>query len=175
MCGYPNGYDLHDFAALNDSRPAASPQPGRPLKLLYTGTVFQSHPLDDLWAAFALLSPDQRRGFEVEIVGRVVPGQVVDPGLELMVPAKLFEYLAVRRPVLGILPRGAASKIVEAAEAGAVVQPGQAQELAAVLARWLKEPPIPSEAPPRAFDRRALAGMLARTLDEALRASTTRQ
>ncbi|MBI4798996.1 MAG: glycosyltransferase [Desulfarculus sp.] len=206
----PNGYDLEDFAVLEDPPAGPPPRDGRPLKLLYTGTVFQSHPLDDLWAAFALLSPAQRQGYEVEIVGRVVPGQMVDPGLEglsvrvlpyephhqvirrmagadvlvltlaglpgleLMVPAKLFEYLAVRRPVLGVLPRGAASQIVEAAKAGSVVQPGQHRELADLLARWLHEPPAPLAAPPLAFDRRVLAGMLARALDQALAAPPRR-
>ncbi|MBI5522086.1 MAG: glycosyltransferase family 4 protein [Desulfarculus sp.] len=206
----PNGYDLEDFAVLKDAPAGPPPRDGRPLKLLYTGTVFQSHPLDDLWAAFALLSPAQRRGYAVEIVGRVVPGQVVDPGLEglnvrvlpyephhqvirrmagadvlvltlaglpgleLMVPAKLFEYLAVRRPVLGILPRGAASQIVEATNAGAVVQPGQPSDLAGLLAGWLRDPPAPLAAPPGAFDRRVLAGQLARALDQALAAAGQR-
>ncbi len=198
----PNGFDPDDFADL----PRATPAPaGRgPLKILYTGTVFESHPLDDLWAALALLSPQQRRGYQVEIVGRVVAGQVVDPGLEglqvrvlpyephhqviermagadvllltlaglpgleLMVPAKLFEYLAVRRPVLGILPRGAASKIIEATSAGASVEPGQSQELARLLAAWLEAPPPPPAAPPLAFDRRHLAGLLAQTLEQTL-------
>jgi hypothetical protein len=141
-------------------------------------------------------------------VGRVVAGQVVDPGLEglsvrvlpyephhrviqrmaeadillltlaglpgleLMVPAKLFEYMAVRRPVLGILPPGAASKIIEATQAGAVVFPGQARELAILLAGWLEAPPAPLAAPPPAFDRRHLAGRLAHTLDQALAAAS---
>ncbi|MFH1036333.1 MAG: glycosyltransferase [Pseudomonadota bacterium] len=196
----PNGYDPADFAGLAEAPPPADGP--RPLRLLYTGTVFESHPLDDLWAALALLSPEQRRGYEVEIVGRVVAGQVVDPGLEgltvrvlpyephdrvirrmagadvllltlaglpgleLMVPAKLFEYLAVRRPVLGILPQGAASKIIEATRAGATVVPGQARELADLLAGWLIRPPEPLAAPPLAFDRRHLAGLLARALSQ---------
>lgn len=195
----PNGYDPQDFAG---PEPGAPPGPQGRLRLLYTGTVFESHPLDDLWAAMALLSPRQRRGFLVEIVGRVVPGQVVEPGLEglevrvlpyephhavtrrmaaadvlvltlaglpglgAMVPAKLFEYLAVSRPVLGVLPQGAASKIVLATGAGQVVEPGRPQELAQVLAGWLTEPPRPSGPPPLAFDRRFLAGRLARALDK---------
>jgi glycosyltransferase involved in cell wall biosynthesis len=197
----PNGYDLQDFAWLGQEPPAL-PEPRGRLRLLYTGTVFESHPLDDLWAAMALLTPQQRGRFLVEIVGRVVPGQVVQPGLEglevrvlpyephhqvtrrmaraevlvltlaglpglgAMVPAKLFEYLAVGRPVLGVLPQGAASKIVQATGSGVVVEPGKPRDLAQVLAGWLREPPRPTGPPPQAFDRRFLAGSLARALDQ---------
>jgi glycosyltransferase involved in cell wall biosynthesis len=59
----PNGFDPQDFASLATDQPSAAG--GGPLRLLYTGTVFESHPLDDLWAAFALLSPGQRRGYVV--------------------------------------------------------------------------------------------------------------
>lgn len=197
----PNGFDPADFAFLQDA-PAQPANDGR-LHLLYTGTVFGSHPLDDLWAGFARLTPAERERFAITIVGRVVPGQNVAPGLagltvnllpyephqavvrrmaaadallltlaglpglEAMVPAKLFEYLAVGRPVLAIAPPGAATKIVEAAEAGAVVAPGDAEGLAALLRAWLASPPRPLGPPPAAFDRRHLTALLARTLDQA--------
>ncbi|MFZ5585546.1 MAG: glycosyltransferase [Thermodesulfobacteriota bacterium] len=198
----PNGYDPADFAFLRHA-PAPPPAGDGRLRLLYTGTVFGSHPLDDLWAGFARLTPAERRRFVVTVVGRVVPGQVVDPGLEgltvnllpyephqavvrrmaqadvllltlaglpgldAMVPAKLFEYLAVGRPVLAIAPFGAAAKIVEATGAGAVVAPGDPAALAARLRAWLADPPRPLGPPPRAFDRRLHTALLARALDQA--------
>jgi len=198
----PNGYDPDDFRFLRQDPPRPRVEPGR-LHLLYTGTVFQSHPLDDLWAGLERLSVQQRRRVAVEIVGRVVPGEVADPGLEglsvrvlpyephrqvlrrmasagvllltladlpgleSMVPAKLFEYLAVRRPVLAVAPPGEATRIVEATGCGAVVPPGRPAELAGLLGSWLEQPPPPPPPPPAAFDRRRLAGRLARLLAEA--------
>jgi len=196
----PNGYDPDDFRFLAHE-PLRPPAPDEPIRLLHSGTVFQSHPLDELWAALARLERKERARFTVEVVGRVVPGMVVDPGLpglrvrrlpyephqaalrrmarahvlvatladipglSRMVPGKLFEYLAVRRPVLMIAPPGEATAIVEATGAGVAVFPGQSQRLARVLRGWLQHPPHPLGPPPRLFDRRHLAGRLAAVLE----------
>jgi glycosyltransferase involved in cell wall biosynthesis len=196
----PNGYDPADVPF--SGAPPPPPADGR-LHLTYAGTVFQSHPLDDLWAGLDLLSPAQRRRVALTVVGRAVAGQVVDPrleglevaalpyephsrvlarmarshalvmtlaglpGLERMVPAKLFEHLAVRRPTLAIAPPGLAAAIVEQAGAGRVAPPGDAAGVAAILSQWLERPPAPLGPPPPQYDRRGLAGLWARLLDEA--------
>jgi len=87
------------------------------------------------------------------------------PGSPRVIPAKLFEYLAARRPILCLTPRGEASAIVEACGAGAVVPPGQPQELARLLERWLEAPPPPAQAPPELFSRLNLTHRLAQVLD----------
>jgi len=202
----PNGYDPADFSFLEDQAAGgltASSTPGC-LHLLYAGTVFESRPLTSLWEGLERLSEAERRRITVEVVGRVVAGQVVAPklpgltvtavsyepheavlrrmaaadvllltaadlpGLNRMVPAKLFEYLAARRPILCLAPLGAASKIVEACGAGAVVPPGQPARLAGLLARWLKDPPAPLGPPPLRFSRVHLARELAEVLDQAI-------
>jgi glycosyltransferase involved in cell wall biosynthesis len=196
----PNGYDPADVPFAGP--PPPPPEDGR-LHLLYAGTVFQSHPLDDLWAGLGRLSPEMRRRAALTVVGRAVAGQVVDPGLEglavrvlpyephdrvlermarshalvmtlaglpgleRMVPAKLFEHLAVRRPTLAIVPPGPAAALVREAEAGRVVAPGDGAGAAAVLAEWLQRPPAPLGPPPPQYDRARLAGLWARLLEEA--------
>jgi hypothetical protein len=84
-----------------------------------------------------------------------------------MVPAKLFEHLAVRRPTLAIVPPGPAAALVREAEAGRVVAPGDGAGAAAVLAEWLQRPPAPLGPPPPQYDRARLAGLWARLLEEA--------
>lgn len=94
--------------------------------------------------------------------------QAGEPGLERMVPAKLFEYLAARRPVLVVAPPGSAARIVTDAGAGVAVSPDDPARLAEVLAGWIERPPQRLGPPPPLYDRRAIAGVMARVLDEAL-------
>jgi glycosyltransferase involved in cell wall biosynthesis len=199
----PNGYDPADYTFINRYPPPPRRDNGR-LHLLYAGTVFQSHPLHDLWAGAALLDPKERRRLSVEIMGRAVPGQVLDPGLEglkvyvlpylpheqalqrmvladalimtlagipgleRMVPAKLYEHLALRRPTLAISPPGAATAIIEACGAGQWLRPGDPQGVARVLRQWLDSPPSQLGSPPALFDRANLAGWWSQTLDSTI-------
>ena len=87
------------------------------------------------------------------------------PGSRQVIPSKLYEYLAARRPILSLTPPGEASAIVEACGAGAVVAPGDAQGVARVLRDWLNKPPARPNAPPDIFSRPEQAAQLARVLD----------
>lgn len=104
----------------------------------------------------------------------------VTPGAEATVPGKLFEYLATGRPVLAVAPRESATAdvllrtgggwLADGAEPGSVYQ--------ALRTAWDAHH-SGTQAGPRApdlarFDRRRLAGDLARLFDEVLRAPPTR-
>ncbi len=96
--------------------------------------------------------------------------QADHPGLERMVPAKLFEYLAARRPLLAVVPPGSAARIVTGAGAGRAVAPDQTGRLAEMLAGWIERPPQRLGPPPPQYDRRIIAGVMARVLDQAVSA-----
>lgn len=49
---------------------------------------------------------------------------------------KTFEYLAARRPILGLLTSGATAQVVKEARAGVVVDPDDVEGIANVLADW---------------------------------------
>ena len=80
FCWIPNGYDPDDFKDLTAFQPAE--KPAGSLHVLYTGTVFEGSPLHYFWRAVELLPLEYRQRLWVEVVGRVVPGQTADPGLE---------------------------------------------------------------------------------------------
>jgi glycosyltransferase involved in cell wall biosynthesis len=201
----PNGYDPADFPAAPTEPPSAPLLPPLPpLRLVYTGTVMGVTSLRPLWRALALLSEEQRRRIVIEVAGRVVDDEPVDPGLaglrvevhgyldhqaalarmraahalvltlspgpgaERVIPGKLYEYLAARRPILGLLPRGRASALLEACAAGTLADPGQPAQAAEAIAAWLEQPPAPLPPPPRLFDRRQAAAAFASALDRAV-------
>lgn len=90
------------------------------------------------------------------------------PGAEATVPGKLFEYLAVGRPVIAIAPRESSTADVLAQTGGGWLAPADdTQAIACVLRRAYAERAVEL---PRArlerFDRRVLAGELARIFDE---------
>ncbi|MCB2227463.1 MAG: glycosyltransferase family 4 protein [Desulfarculaceae bacterium] len=122
------------------------------------------------------------QGLEVEVSGHLPHAEVVRlqqeasallltledlPGSAGVIPSKLYEYLAARRPILALTARGEASAIVEACQAGAVVPPGDAAAVARVLRAWLDEPPAAPPAPPAIFSRVEQTRRLARILDRA--------
>jgi hypothetical protein len=74
-----NGYDPHDFEGITPIKPPELP-PGR-LHLLYTGTVYEGSPLHYFWQAMRRLPRKVRKLLWVEVIGRVAPGHVADPGL----------------------------------------------------------------------------------------------
>lgn len=90
------------------------------------------------------------------------------PGVQRVIPGKLYEYLGAERPILALVPPGRAAAIAAQAAAGEVVDPGQPEQLARRLRQWLAAPPAPAGPPPPEFDRRQTARLLASVLDEAV-------
>ena len=62
------------------------------------------------------------------------------PGVTCVFPAKLVDYLGSGTPVLGITPQGPARRIIQAQD-GLVADPGQPEQIAAMLRRFLSDHP----------------------------------
>lgn len=92
------------------------------------------------------------------------------PGAERVAPAKVFEYLAVRRPMFGVMPDGEIAGLVREADPDAHRLPSDVDGIAAWLeARLTTDGPagrIGSDAQIGRFERRALTGQLAGLLDD---------
>ncbi len=94
----------------------------------------------------------------------------------LILPGKVFEYLRARRPILGLLPRGAAWDLITELGAGHCAlpsEPGAGGTLLASLFDAYKtghpDPPARIPDPICRFERRILAGRLSALLDDVLR------
>ena len=98
------------------------------------------------------------------------------PGAERVAPAKVFEYLAARRPILAVMPEGEIAELVRESDPGCHYLPndatGIAEWLRSRLAGWAAAPPGVGEAQIDRFERRSLTGELARLLDDLTRGST---
>ncbi|MES2304373.1 MAG: hypothetical protein V4558_02660 [Gemmatimonadota bacterium] len=92
------------------------------------------------------------------------------PGAERVAPAKVFEYLAVRRPILAVLPEGEIAELVRESDADSHRLPsdvtGIASWLRHRLAGKVNAAPAGNDAQIARFERRALSGELAGLLDE---------
>lgn len=92
-------------------------------------------------------------------------------GAEATVPGKLFEYLAVRRPVLAVAPRASETEeVVSRTRAGWLAAPGDPEAVEAALrAAWRAhaagEPFEPNEAEVARFERSHQAAELAALFD----------
>ena len=82
----------------------------------------------------------------------------------LILPGKIFEYLRAGRPILGLLPRGAAWDLIDRLGAGRTYLPADVEGCASALGAWFDEfaagGAIESRVPAQAlapFERRALA------------------
>jgi glycosyltransferase involved in cell wall biosynthesis len=88
------------------------------------------------------------------------------PGAERVAPAKVFEYLAVQRPMLAVMPDGEIASLVRDAQGGGHYLPADL----AGIAQWLRTlltdgpPAAPHASAAARFERRALAGELAALL-----------
>ncbi len=55
------------------------------------------------------------------------------PGSEFVVTGKIFEYLAAGKPVLALVPHGAAANLIRETRSGVVVHPGDVQQISNTL------------------------------------------
>jgi hypothetical protein len=92
------------------------------------------------------------------------------PGAERVAPAKVFEYLAVRRPMLAVLPEGEIAELVRGNDPESHRLPSDVAGIAAWLrdrlSRTTVAAPVGNETYIARFERRALTGELATLLDE---------
>ena len=95
------------------------------------------------------------------------------PGAEGISTGKLFEYFGTRKPILALVPPGAASEALEPYDAACIVEPDDVaaieQAIAGLYDRWRTgQLPTPNEAYVQQFDRKRLAGLLADSLSRSL-------
>ncbi len=86
----------------------------------------------------------------------------------LITPGKLFEYLAVGRPILALVPEGPAARIVRECDAGVVIDPDNTAAISETLAAWLSGGAPARGARPEAtarFHRQTLASQFAGVLE----------
>ena len=60
---------------------------------------------------------------------------VIQPGTVLQVPAKLYEYIGLRRPILALADEGAVPRVVREAEAGVCAPPRDVNAIANALSK----------------------------------------
>lgn len=96
------------------------------------------------------------------------------PGSETVVTGKIYEYLASRKPILALVPAGAAADLVNEAKAGIVVPPDDIPAIAAQLGnayRLWQQGQLsitPNDQVIARFDCRQLTSHLAMLLNETL-------
>ncbi len=94
-------------------------------------------------------------------------------GAETISTSKLFEYFGARKPVLGLVPRGAAREALEGYGAAEIVEPDSVAEISAAIERlydaWENGVlPAPNEEDVLQYDRIRLTRRLHRLFESAL-------
>ena len=99
---------------------------------------------------------------------------IVDTGetSDGVIPGKLFEYVAARRPIFALCDPGATQQIIERAGLGRAVPAESADACEAMLREWLARP-VPEQVAAdevylNQFDRREITRRLATLLDETI-------
>jgi glycosyltransferase involved in cell wall biosynthesis len=89
-----------------------------------------------------------------------------DPGKEVVISGKLYEYLGADKPVLAMVPEGDARTILHELDWGVIADPDP-DSVADALARMISAPlPRGPADPERRYERVKLAAHLGRVLDE---------
>jgi glycosyltransferase involved in cell wall biosynthesis len=90
------------------------------------------------------------------------------PGADAAAPGKLFEYLAIGRPVLAVAPHeSATADVLQQTGGGWLADPADAEAIARVVLRAYHERSTPLDTEVvSTFDRRRLAGELSRIFDQ---------
>ncbi len=96
-------------------------------------------------------------------------------GAETISTSKLFEYFGARKPVLGLVPSGAARDALQRYEAAEIVEPDAVSEISAAIERLFEawennRLPVPKRSTIEQFDRRKLAKSLGTLFDGVLAA-----
>jgi glycosyltransferase involved in cell wall biosynthesis len=95
------------------------------------------------------------------------------PHAEAMYPAKIFEIMHLRRPLLALTPRGALSRLIKRHNLGTVVGPRDPPAIAEAITRYVREfergerigPASPRDI--ERYHRRAIAGQFAEVIRSA--------
>ena len=93
------------------------------------------------------------------------------PGQESISTGKLFEYIGARKPILGLVPEGAAKDVLEDYGASFIADPENTSEIKKrieeIYTLWKqKQLPLPRKATVERYNRKLLASKLAERLDE---------
>ncbi len=163
---------LAGVARLADERPDAA---GR-LEITFIGaTTAETRAVADRWLADPRVAPVVRlRGFvpRAEAVAAVAEADAAltllggGPGMEVFVGAKLYDYLALDRQVLAMVPEGDARDVLAELDWGIIADP-EPGSVASALARLLDEPAPSRRADPEGrYDRARIATRLGALLDE---------
>jgi glycosyltransferase involved in cell wall biosynthesis len=99
------------------------------------------------------------------------------PGAERVVPAKIFEYMAVEKPILAVMPDGEAAQLLKDIGGVQSIRPDDVDRLTAWFQNAIQQrPPTPDaqvvRGKLRAYQRDVQAGMLASLLDRVVAAKT---
>jgi hypothetical protein len=103
------------------------------------------------------------------------------PGLERVVPAKIFEYMAARRPILAILPRGETWDLMRDSSLAYSFVPADTLGISNFLEQNIKGDSYGQNAHPNTswdpmqYDRKTQARKLAQILDSLLERSARRR
>ena len=96
------------------------------------------------------------------------------PGAEGISTGKLFEYFGTRKPILALVPEGAAAEALRPYGAACIVEPDDvdaiARSILGMFAQWQGGSlPTPDDAYVQQFDRKRLAGELAACLSRSIK------